>query len=115
MKKRTVLLSALLTLMVFVGITGCYRDDDNYYYNYGDLTFWNDDLNEDIVVTVDGTVTARITFNVEPFNCNASGRANFYLTDGYHSYYAYSVNTNRTWSGTTYVNGNRCKLLELYR
>lgn len=116
MNKKLVFFSALLTLVVFVGITGCYRDDDdNYYYN-GSLTFWNEDLNEDIAVTVDGFRTEYIVNNSRTYTCNANGRANYYLDRGWHTYRATSQRNGYTWGpADVYVDEGGCKLVELYR
>ena len=111
-KTKIVLLSALVTLALFASITGCKRSDDT---SYGNLTFWNTDLNEDIVVTVDNYQTETITKILDPIDCNTNGCANFYLSEGTHYYTAYSKVHNYTWSNSVYVDYNTCKLLELYR
>ncbi len=113
MKKRMVLLSALLTLGAFAAVTGCKRSDDDHYYTYDDMTFWNNQNSIGIItVTVDNTYSRQISQTQRAYDCNYSGSANFNLTSGYHSYYA-SATTGQTWNGTFYLD-NSCLLYELY-
>jgi hypothetical protein len=113
MKKKLVLLSGVATLALFLAVTGC-RKSDNLYF--GTVSFWNIDIpDEDIVVTVDGRYTETITAAINPAYCNDYNTANFYLPEGYHSYYAESVGRRHViWSNDFLVSGD-CKLLELYR
>ena len=102
MKKRIVLLTALVTLVLFAAITGCKRGDDNIYF--GDVTFWNDDATlSDIRVTVDNSYVDYIETFLEPSFCNQANYANFNLSYGYHSFSATTVNGTFVGSGTFYM------------
>ena|SRR5215217_8064875 len=111
MKKKTILLAGFATLALFATITGCRKSDDWFY---GNVSFWNVDVNEDIDVTVDGRSTRTITDDVNPSYCNHFSTANFYLQEGYHTYHAESIATGVTWNGDFYVETD-CKLIKLFR
>lgn len=112
MKKKLVLLTGIATMAVFTAITGCIRNDDPAFY--GTISFWNNDVNENIDVTVDNFETRTITSLAIPSYCNNSTSANFYLREGYHSYTAESWDTHVRWNGSFYIETD-CKLFELYR
>jgi hypothetical protein len=108
MKKKFVLLSAVLTMFLFAAVTGCDVDDDDFYGYFGSVTFWNDDPTlSDIAVTVDGTNTdyIEVVSNVGPGYCNRPDYANFYLSEGYHTYLARTVDGIFVNSGNFYVSG----------
>jgi hypothetical protein len=110
MKKKLVLFSALLTLVAFATVTGCKREDDDYYF-YGNVTFWNNDASlNNIIVTVDGSQSDRIGYVGSPSYCNETGFANFYLSEGTHYYSARTTNGIFLGSDNFYVNSD-CRFI----
>jgi len=111
MKKKLVLFSALFTLLAFAAVTGCKRDDNDYYF-YGDVTFWNNNgnLSSNIIVTVDGSQTGVIRTFRAPSYCNEVDFANFYLSEGSHYYSARTEDGYYLGSDNFYVNGS-CKII----
>jgi len=114
--KRKLNFIVLLSAIILTFLSGCHKKCENKdACNYdekgdcirkGNVTFWTDNLDATVSVTISGTTESIVSeLSSEP-NCNATGCANFSLCSGTYNYVASSHYDD--WSGTVTITEDGC-------